>query len=1012
MSINKIIIKGAREHNLKNIDLELPRDKFIVFTGVSGSGKSTLAFDTIFAESQRRYLESLSSYARQFLGKMEKPDVDYIEGLSPSISIDQKSATRNPRSTVGTVTEIHDYLRLLYAKIGTPYCPNCNKPITKMSIEQMVDRILDLGVRTSPEGKGARVRIFSPVVRGKKGEYLTFLKNIYNQGYAKARVNGKMVELEKAEKVKLGRYKTHNIEVLIDELEVNIENMSRIFEDVETALGLSKGIALVVKVLENDVSSGEKEKKLRNKPVLPSANRDGEIKKLNKNEFSRNEEIYFNQDLSCPKCGYNFLEIEPRLFSFNSPYGACPECNGLGIKKEISARMIMPDENKTISQGGILPWSYSQKNYWGWLLKAVAEHFRIDTHTPLKNLTEYEKNMLLYGPENGEILKVKYFPKTGTHIFNINFKGILKHLEERYLKTESAAVRDEIEKYMETRSCSVCKGSRYKPEALLVNICGKNIAEVSAMNVKNGLEWFEKLCEEGKEGQEVEKGKTEKGWKKDVELTAKEHLIADKILHEIKNRLSFLANVGLNYLTLARTASTLAGGEAQRIRLASQIGSALVGVLYVLDEPSIGLHARDNKKLLDTLVYLKNLGNTLIVIEHDEETIREADHIVDIGPFAGEHGGRIVAEGSVKDLMKAEDSVTGKYLAGEKKIEIPSARRPIKNKKFLTVVGASEHNLKNIKVEFPLKTFTCITGVSGSGKSTLIKDILFKALSRKYHRSLEKPGNYKEIKGMENLDKVIDIDQSPIGRTPRSNPATYVGFFAPIRELFAATKSARARGYGPGRFSFNVRGGRCDNCEGAGFLKVEMQFLPDVFIPCDVCHGTRYNRETLEVKYKDKNIAEVLELSVEEALMFFVDIPQIADKLKTLSEVGLGYIRLGQSATTLSGGEAQRIKLATELSRRATGKTLYILDEPTTGLHFEDINKLLNVLHRLVDAGNSVIVIEHNMDVIKQADWIIDLGPEGGEEGGRVVVAGTPEEITRYEESYTGRFLKEVLEKF
>ncbi|MFH0856587.1 MAG: excinuclease ABC subunit UvrA, partial [bacterium] len=783
------------------------------------------------------------------------------------------------------------------------------------------------------------------------------------------------------------------IEVLIDEIQISADNMSRIFEGLETALGLSKGIALVVYTNQHKKENETARKK--------SSRRDA----INRVSTTVEDEIYFNENLSCPKCGYNFPEIEPRMFSFNSPYGACPECNGLGTKKEISVRMVMPDESKTIAQGGILPWSYTQKNYWGWMLKSAAEHFRIDTHTPLKNLPEYQKNILLYGPENGEILKVKYFPKSGTNVFNINFKGILKHIEERYLKTESSSVRDEIEKYMETKLCSVCKGSRYKQESLLVNICGKNIAEVSAMNVKRALEFFEELCKEDKEGKRGEEG----GDGKEVKLTQKEHLIADKILKEIKNRLRFLANVGLDYLTLDRTASTLAGGEAQRIRLASQIGSALVGVLYVLDEPSIGLHARDNKKLLDTLVYLKNLGNTLIVIEHDEETIREADYIVDIGPFAGEHGGRIVAKGSVEDIIKAEDSITGKYLSGKKKIEIPAQRRPIKNKKFLTITGAAEHNLKNIKVEFPLKTFTCITGVSGSGKSTLINDILFRALSRKYHHSQEKPGNYKEIKGIEYLDKVIDIDQSPIGRTPRSNPATYVGFFSAIRELFAAAKASRARGYGPGRFSFNVRGGRCDNCEGAGFLKVEMQFLPDVFIPCDVCNGTRYNRETLEVKYKNKNISEVLGMSIEEAIIFFADIPQIADKLKTLYEVGLGYIRIGQSATTLSGGEAQRIKLATELSRRATGKTLYILDEPTTGLHFEDINKLLNVLHRLADAGNSVIVIEHNMDVIKQADWIIDLGPEGGEGGGRVVAAGAPEEIIKYEESYTGRFLRGIL---
>ncbi|MFH0854455.1 MAG: excinuclease ABC subunit UvrA [bacterium] len=988
MPIDKIIIKGAREHNLKNIDLELPRDKFIVFTGISGSGKSTLAFDTIFAESQRRYLESLSSYARQFLGQMEKPDVDYIEGLSPAISIDQKSASHNPRSTVGTVTEIQDYLRLLYAKIGVPYCPNCGMPITKMSIEQMVEKVLDLA---EPRLKEVKIQIFSPIVRGKKGEYSTLLKNIYEKGYSKARVNGKIFNLEESEKIKLSRYKAHNIEILIDEIIVNSENISRIFEDFEAALSLSKGIAIVKSAKQREKGNEMTEKY---------------------------KELYFNQNLSCPKCSYNFPELEPRFFSFNSPYGACPECNGLGTKKEISAKAVMPDETKTIAQGGIMPWSYSQNNYWGALLKAVAEEYRIDAHTPIKNLKEYEKNLLLYGPENGIPLRVKYYSKSSPNIFFIKFNGIVNHLKDRYFKTESDAVRGEVEKYMETKPCSMCKGSRYKKETLFVKICEKNIAEISAMNVNKAVEWFGKLCDDEtssasfliiKRGIEENKCSQIGGISIPVMLTKKEHLIADKILKEIKNRLGFLKNVGLGYLTLDRTASTLAGGEAQRIRLASQIGSALVGVLYVLDEPSIGLHARDNKKLLDTLIYLKNLGNTLIVIEHDEETMREADFLVDIGPLAGERGGEIVAKGSIEDIIKNKKSITGKYLSGEKKIEIPKKRRSIKNKEFLAVIGASEHNLKNIKAEFPLKTFTLVTGVSGSGKSSLVSDILYKALARKYHRNMEKPGSYKEIKGMDYLDKVINIDQSPIGRTPRSNPATYVGFFTDIRELFAKTKLARARGYGVGRFSFNVSGGRCDNCGGDGFLRIEMQFMPDVYLPCDVCKGKRYNLETLEIKYKNKNISEVLEMPVEEAMVFFADIPQIGDKLKTLNEVGLGYIRLGQAATTLSGGEAQRIKLASELAKRATGKTLYILDEPTTGLHFDDISKLLDVLQRLVDAGNSVIVIEHNMDVIKQADWIIDLGPEGGDEGGWVVACGTPEEVAKYENSYTGKFLNVIL---
>ncbi|OGF22219.1 hypothetical protein A2Y83_04080 [Candidatus Falkowbacteria bacterium RBG_13_39_14] len=1183
--VDKIIIKGAREHNLKNIDLELPRDKFIVFTGISGSGKSTLAFDTIFAESQRRYLESLSAYARQFLGQMEKPAVDYIEGLSPAISIDQKSASRNPRSTVGTVTEIHDYLRLLYAKIGIPYCPNCGLPITKMSIEEMAERVLELGeIPLNPplsKGENIMIQILSPVVRGRKGEYATLLKNIYNKGFSKARINGKMVELEDADKIKLARYKKHDIDVLVDEFELdanlrgkdfnncvipnppkavrnpltremdkgmstnkgiprrsaprddashcdmceanlrelehesarNEDILSRIFEGLETAVGLSGGIAIVLKKTKKQENNKTRGKKLETRlnesfgqvrnlkleehksqagftPVsqqgkaaaafVPQAADNGAAEKkiplsartadknppLKKGE-NKKDELYFNQNLSCAKCGYSFPEIEPRLFSFNSPYGACPECNGLGVRKEISAKAVMPDESKTIAQGGILPWSYSVKNYWGALLIAVAQEYGIDMHTPLKNLKKYEKDLLLYGPEDGQSLRIKYYSKSSPNIFFIKFKGIINHLKERYFKTDSDTVRREIEKYMETKPCSVCGGTRYKPEALMVKICGKNIAEVSAMNVNAAVDFFKGLCESSPLSQrggrglpaclrrqaqagdfsEVRTGKIENGRTRDgagnskeiraqslddgkglraeksprlpygsrpplekgVSLTHKEHLIADKILKEIKNRLGFLNNVGLDYLTLDRTANSLAGGEAQRIRLASQIGSALVGVLYVLDEPSIGLHARDNKKLLDTLKFLKNLGNTLIVIEHDEETIREADYIVDIGPFAGEHGGRIVAQGTVDDIINSKESLTGQYLSGEKKIEVPKTRRPIKNKKFLTVVGAAEHNLKNIKVEFPLKTLTCVTGVSGSGKSSLVADILYKALARKYQRIMEKPGSYKEIKGMEYLDKVIDIDQSPIGRTPRSNPATYVGFFTPIRELFSKTKLSRARGYGPGRFSFNISGGRCDNCQGDGFLRIEMQFMPDVYIPCDVCKGKRYNRETLDIRYKGKNIAEVLEMSVEEAMSFFADIPQIGDKLKTLHDVGLGYIRLGQAATTLSGGEAQRIKLASELSKRATGKTLYILDEPTTGLHFDDINKLLAVLQRLVDAGNSVIVIEHNMDVIKQADWIIDLGPEGGDGGGRVVACGAPEEVAKYENSYTGKFLRGVL---
>lgn len=974
--MDKIIIKGAREHNLKNIDLELPRNKFIVFTGISGSGKSTLAFDTIFAEGQRRYLESLSSYARQFLGQMDKPDVDYIEGLSPAISIDQKAASHNPRSTVGTVTEIHDYLRLLYAKIGIPHCPICGREIAKLSTDEIVDRILEICGNCT-------IEISSPVVRSRKGEYSTLLTEMFKRGFSKAYVNGKKIELDNkiSDQVNLARYKKHNIDIVVDELEIDDQNISRIFEGVERALKLSDGLVKIRPVKSPDNPRVAK----------------GEFKRVKK--INRNTEFIFNQKLSCPVHEIEFPELEPRLFSFNSPYGACGACEGLGTKKEIDPDLVAPDKNKTISEGGLMPWSYKKNNWQGTILRAATNHFYISDNVRLRDLSEDDYNTLLYGApdahdmiseEDAEEIPVTLRSKTGSMWkYNMDWRGVIGYLEDRYRKTDSDSVRADIEKYMSQNPCSVCHGSRYKSETLLVTVGKKNIYEISSVSVFESLNFF-----------------------KHLKINKKEELIAGRIFKEVQNRLGFLENVGLGYLTLGRSAATLAGGEAQRIRLASQIGSQLVGVLYIMDEPSVGLHARDNAKLLETLLKLRDIGNTLIVVEHDEETMRSADYLVDIGPGAGKLGGEIVAEGLPQEVIKSKKSLTAKYLRGDLKIETPPFRRPMKNKKSIIVRGAREHNLKNITVEFPLKVLTCVTGVSGSGKSTLVQEVLYKALASKIMRLLDRPGKYSELVGTHHINKVIMIDQSPIGRTPRSNPATYTGLFTPIRELFASTRDAKAKGYLPGRFSFNVKGGRCDNCQGDGYLRIEMQFMPDVYLPCDVCGGKRYNSETLKVRYKGKNVANILEMTVAEGKEFFENYPEIHDKLKVLEEVGLGYIQLGQSATTLSGGEAQRIKLATELSRRATGDTLYILDEPTTGLHFDDIKKLLSVLNRLVDAGNTVIVIEHNMDVIKTADWIIDLGPEGGDEGGRVVVTGTPEEVAKYrKESWTGKYLGEVLKK-
>ncbi|MDQ1284192.1 MAG: excinuclease subunit [Patescibacteria group bacterium] len=987
--MDKIIIKGAREHNLKNIDLELPRDKVIVFTGISGSGKSTLAFDTIFAEGQRRYLESLSSYARQFLGQMDKPDVDYIEGLSPAISIDQKAASHNPRSTVGTVTEIHDYLRLLYAKIGRPHCSECGREIAKLSTDEIVDRIIDscgpLGHLMSKNAKDIKcpsVEILSPVVRDRKGEYSTMLSEMFRRGFSAAYINGKKYELDSkiGERVKLERYKKHTIDILVDAVEISSDNISRIFESVEKSLKLSEGLVKIKSQITNHkFQINAKSQNTKSKTAF--------------------KELIFNQKLSCPIHDISFPDLEPRLFSFNSPFGACPACEGLGVKKEIDPELVAPDKNKTIAEGAIMPWSYKKNNWQGTILRAVTNHFHIKDNVRLRDLPEDDLNILMFGApnvndmvseEDAEEIPVTLRSKTGSSWkYNMSWRGAVGYLQDRYYKTDSDAVRSDIEKYMSQNPCSVCRGTRYKKEVLLVTVGSRNISEISGIFVNESLDFFKKL-----------------------ELNKNEKIIAGRILKEIISRLGFLENVGLGYLSLGRAANTLAGGESQRIRLASQIGSQLVGVLYIMDEPSIGLHARDNAKLLETLLELRDIGNTLIVVEHDEETMRAADYLVDIGPGAGKLGGEIVAQGAPEEVIKNKKSLTASYLRGDLEIEIPKFRRPMKNKKSIVVRGAREHNLKNVTVEFPLKVLTCVTGVSGSGKSTLVEEILYKSLASKIMRSLDRPGKHSEIVGAHHINKVIMIDQSPIGRTPRSNPATYTGLFTSIRDLFAQTRDAKTRGYGPGRFSFNVKGGRCDNCQGDGQLKIEMQFMPDVYLPCDVCSGKRYNSETLKVKYKNKNISEVLEMTVSEGREFFKNFPQIHDKLAVLEDVGLGYIQLGQAATTLSGGEAQRIKLATELSRRATGDTLYILDEPTTGLHFDDIKKLLGVLNRLVDAGNTVVVIEHNMDVIKTADWIIDLGPEGGAGGGKLIVSGTPEEVSKYyKESWTGRYLREALNR-
>jgi excinuclease ABC subunit A len=939
----KLVIRGAREHNLRDVSLDLPRDRLIVFTGLSGSGKSSLAFDTIYAEGQRRYVESLSSYARQFLGQMDKPEVDFIEGLSPAISIDQKSASRNPRSTVGTITEVYDYLRLLYARVGVPHCPDDGTVVSRQTPQQIVDRILEL-----PEG--TRFQVLAPVVRGRKGEYSTLLEELAGQGYARARIDGVIYEL--TEVPKLARYEMHTIEVVIDRLVSRPGIERRLTDSLETALRLAEGVAEV--------------------QIVP---REGE---------GEDEILTFSQHLACATCGRSFDEPAPRNFSFNSPYGACPKCDGLGTRFEVDPDLVVPDPDLSIDDGAVSPWAGSRGEYFGRLLEGVAETYGFATSVPWRKLKKAEQKTLLYGSGTKQV-HLQYRNRYGrTRSYYTHYEGVIPYLQRRHAEAESDHAREAIEGYMREVPCSECSGARLKPESLAVTVDGRNIFELCDLPIGDSTEVMMAL-----------------------ELSERDHLIADRVLREIRARMQFLLDVGLDYLSLNRSAATLAGGEAQRIRLASQIGSGLVGVLYVLDEPSIGLHQRDNRKLIDTLIRLRELGNTVIVVEHDEDTIRVADHVVDIGPGAGEHGGRVVFSGTVDRLLKSKESITAQYLTGRRRIPVPAMRREPKG--FLTVKGAREHNLRNVDVDFPLGCLVAITGVSGSGKSTLVNDILLRSLMQHIYKSKEVPGRHKRVVGLEQVDKVISIDQSPIGRTPRSNPATYTGVFDHIRRLFATTTEAKVRGYQPGRFSFNIKGGRCEACSGDGTIKIEMHFLPDVYVPCEVCKGARYNRDTLDITFKGKNISEVLDMPCEEAAEFFANQPVIARHMQTLVDVGLGYVRLGQSAPTLSGGEAQRIKLASELSKRSTGSTIYVLDEPTTGLHFEDIRKLLTVLSRLVDQGNSVLVIEHNLDVIKTADWIIDLGPEGGTGGGTVVVEGTPEVVAKCSESYTGQFLVPLL---
>ncbi len=945
MSIDRLVVRGAREHNLKNVSIDLPRNSLIVFTGLSGSGKSSLAFDTIFAEGQRRYVESLSAYARQFLGQMDKPDVDFIEGLSPAVSIDQKSTNRNPRSTVGTITEVYDYLRLLFARAGRPHCPKCGKAIAKQTPQNIVDQILAMPVDT-------KFLVLAPVVRARKGEFLDLFKDFTTQGFSRVRVNGTVYPI--AEVPKLKKQEKHTIEVVVDRLTVKAESKTRLTDSIETALRLASGL-VILDFVDKKVGSPDKERT-------------------------------YSEHMACHDCGLSFEELEPRSFSFNSPFGACPDCSGIGTKLEVDEELVIPNDELSINEGAIAPWSGGQSSeYFSRLLEGLALEMKFSMDTPWKKLSAKAKDAVLYGSDYE--VHVKYKNRYGrVRNYTTGFEGIVSFVERRHSETDSDFSRDKYEAYMRETPCPVCKGTRLKPEVLAVTIGEKSIAAICELSIKDCADFLKKIS-----------------------LNAREKQIAERVLKEVNARLGFLLDVGLDYLSLARPAATLSGGEAQRIRLATQIGSGLVGVLYVLDEPSIGLHQRDNRRLIDTLTRLRDLGNTLIVVEHDEDTIRTADWIVDIGPGAGEHGGHVVSSGDYQALITAKDSITGAYLAGRTKIEVPKERRKLDAKRALLVKGARENNLQNIDVSFPLGAFVAVSGVSGSGKSTLVNDILYSVLANKLNGARIVPGRHKSISGLELLDKVVHVDQSPIGRTPRSNPATYTGVFDKVRALFAETTEAKIRGYQQGRFSFNVKGGRCENCAGDGTITIEMNFLPDVYVPCEVCHGARYNRETLEVHYKGKTIAEVLNMPIEEAFTFFESVPAIARYLKTLNDVGLGYVRLGQSAPTLSGGEAQRVKLATELQRRSTGRTIYVLDEPTTGLHFEDVRKLLIVLNRLVDTGNTVIVIEHNLDVIKSADWVIDLGPEGGSGGGVVVAEGTPETVSKNKASYTGSFLADSL---
>ena len=941
---DEIVIRGAREHNLKNIDLTIPRDKLVVFTGVSGSGKSSLAFDTLYAEGQRRYVESLSSYARQFLGQMEKPDVDQIDGLSPAISIDQKTTSHNPRSTVGTVTEIYDYLRLLYARIGVPHCPKCGKEIKKQTIDQIVDRVLELPGRT-------KIQLLAPVVRGRKGEHVKLLEDAKKSGYVRVRVDGIIYDL--SEEIKLEKNKKHTIEIIVDRLVVKEGIQKRLTESIETVTALTGGLLVV------DVNQGE-------------------------------DELVFSQNFSCPDCGIDLMEIEPRLFSFNNPSGACPTCTGLGMQMKFDEQLIVPNDNLSIAGGAIVAPGYnsisSKDTMTRVLFDALAEEYGFSLDTPFRELPEEIKKIIFYGT-GGKKLRITYTNYRGTGSYDYAFEGIIPNLQRRYSET-SETMRGEYEEYMTNIECPSCHGMRLRPEVLAITVGGKNISQVTELSVADIQKFFQNL-----------------------QLSGRDEMIAERILKEIHARIGFLVDVGLDYLTLSRAAGTLSGGEAQRIRLATQIGSGLVGVVYILDEPSIGLHQRDNDKLLKTLQHLRDIGNSLIVVEHDEDTMYAADFIVDVGPGAGKDGGNIICTGDVEEIKACTESLTGDYLSGRKKIEVPEKRRPVNPEAVLHIVGAAENNLKQINVDIPLGIFTCVTGVSGSGKSSLVNEILYKRLARDLNRAKLRPGNHEDMNGQDQLDKVINIDQSPIGRTPRSNPATYTGLFDMIRDVFAQTTEAKMRGYQKGRFSFNVKGGRCEACAGDGIIKIEMHFLPDIYVPCEVCHGKRYNRETLEVKYKGKTISDVLEMTVEEALEFFENIPRIKAKLQTLYDVGLSYVQLGQSSTTLSGGEAQRVKLATELSKKSTGRTMYILDEPTTGLHMADVHKLVHILQRLAEGGNTVVVIEHNLDVIKTADYIIDLGPEGGTGGGTIVACGTPEEVCGVPESYTGKYLKPILDR-